>query len=276
MNVIRRFAVILAVALASVSAFADDLTCKGPGTTEEFRYSWRLKGGIRFIAGLMFPTNGVGNLSTTYPKAGEHQLHSELLITAPNGKQGGYYAYESDIDQRDTKTLMTYHGYAWGDKSRNERTIFDYVKGLARIRKQTPEEIENRVKKLPNGKDDEYRDILTAIFYLRQNAHTIHAPLTTSIYSDGKEYPVIFRPAQNRSFVIEGRQTQALGFEIVDAPGGKKWPGGVKVWLSNDERRIPVRIEIQQSIASMQLDLQSVEGCQTQMASLTPSRLSAR
>jgi hypothetical protein len=275
MNVIRRIAAIVLL-VASASAFGADLDCKGPGTTEEFRYSWRLKGGIRFLAGLVFPTNGVGNLRTTYPKAGEHALHSELLITAPNGRQGGYYAYESDIDQNGTKTLMTYHGYAWGDKSRNERTIFDYVKGLARIRKQTPEEVENRVKKLPNGKNEQYRDILTAIHFLRQNAHAIRGPLATSIYSDGKEYPVVFRPAENRSFKIEGKSTPALGFEIVDAPGGKKWPGGVKVWLSNDEQRIPVRIEIQQSIASMQLDLQSVEGCQPQIASLMPSRLAAR
>jgi len=50
-------------------------------------------------------------------------------------------------------------------------------------------------------------------------------------------------------------------FDIVDAPGGRKWQGGVKVWLSADERRIPVRIEISQSIASMQLDLQSIESC---------------
>ena len=44
------------------------------------------------------------------------------------------------MDDDAAKTLMTYHGYAWGKKSRNERTIFDYVKGLARIRKETPEE----------------------------------------------------------------------------------------------------------------------------------------
>ncbi|HET7433154.1 MAG TPA: DUF3108 domain-containing protein [Thermoanaerobaculia bacterium] len=203
----------------------------------------------------MFPTNGVGNLRTTYGNA----IHSELLITAPNGKEGGYYSYESDIDAAG-KTLTTEHGYAWGKKSRNERTVFDYVKKLARIHKQTPEETENRVKLLPKDQD-EFRDILTAIHYLRQNANNIKAPMQTSIYSDGKEYPVIFRPGEYRTFVIDGKTVGALGFEIVDAPGGKKWPGGVKVWLSQDDRRIPFRIEIQQSIASMQLDLQSVEAC---------------
>jgi len=248
MTIIRTIATAALTMLVSVSAFA------ASPSIEEFRYSWRLRGGVRLIAGLMFPTSGVGNLKTTFGDT----IHSELLITAPNGKQGGFYAYESDMNEGGAKTLMTYHGYAWGKKSRNERTVFDHVKGLARIRKQTPEEVENRVKKLPET-NDEVRDILTAIVYLRQNATTLAAPVQTTIYSDGKEYPVVFKPGLSKPFTIEGKLVTARAFHIVDAPGGKKWSGGVTVWLTNDDRRIPVRIEIQQSMASLQLDLQKVE-----------------
>jgi Protein of unknown function (DUF3108) len=262
-NIIRsigKAAGVLAIVVAvSGSAQAEDLKCNNIGNVEEFRYSWRLRGGVRFLAGLMFPTSGVGNLRNTY----SDKVHSELLITAPNGRQGGFYEYESDID-REGRTLMTSHGYAWGKKSRNEQTVFDYVKGQARIRKQTPEEVENRVKKLPDA--DEFRDILTAIHFLRQNAGTMNAPVQTTVYSDGKEYPVVFKPGARKAFTIEGKQTAARAFEIVDAPGGKKWPGGVTVWLSSDDRRLPVRIEIQQSIAAMQLDLQKVESCSTMVA----------
>jgi hypothetical protein len=259
MNMIRRTLAALMLVVVSASAYASDANCNDTNI-EELRYSWRLKGGVRFLAGLLFPTSGVGNLRTTYPLGEDHGIHSELLITAPNGKQGGFYAYESQMDDRDARTLMTYHGYAYGKKSRNERTIFDYVKRLARIRKQTPEQVENRVKMLP-ADQQQTRDILTAIFYLRQNAHTLKAPMQTSIYTDGKEYPVIFRPGGSTMLTIDGRRVPVNEFAIVDAPGGKKWQGGVKVWLSADERRIPVRIEIQQSIASMQLDLQSIESC---------------
>lgn len=251
MSKIHRTLSVLTVMLAFAST-----TFAQTSTTEDLRYSWRLKGGVRFIAGLMFPTAGVGNLTTT--RSGDHTVASELLITAPNGKQGGFYAYESEIDDRDLRTTMTYHGYAWGKKSRSDRIVIDYAKRLARIRKTTPEEVENRVKKLPEG--DEMRDILTAIYFMRQNAHIMKAPVQTKIFSDGKEYPVILKPGERKNFVVAGKAVQAQLFEIVDAPGGKKWPGGVKVWLTSDARRLPVRIEIQQSIASMQLDLQSVQG----------------
>ncbi len=248
MKVIRKIAVAALTLVVSASAFGGEM-----GSVENFRYSWRLRGGVRFLAGLMFPTSGVGSLRTTFGDT----IQSELLITAPNGKSGGFYAYESEMDGS-AKTLITEHGYSWGTKSRNERTVFDYVKGLARIRKQTPEETQNQVKKLP-GTNDQYRDILTAIYFLRQNARTISAPIQTSIYSDGKEYPVIFKPGVHKVFVLEGKSVNARAFHIVDAPGGKKWPGGVTVWLTSDDRRVPVRIEIQQSLASMQLDLQKIE-----------------
>lgn len=248
MKIIRKIVIALTM-VVSASAFAAN-----PGSVEEFRYSWRLRGGVRLLAGLMFPTSGVGNLRTTF---GGDSIHSELLITAPTGKQGGFYAYESKMDE-DAKTLMTYHGYAWGKKSRNERTVFDYTKGLARINKETPEDKEYRVKKLPDT-DGEYRDVLTAIYFLRQNSKSMNAPLQTTIYSDGKAYPVIFKPGATKPFVIEGKSVNARAFHIVDAPGGKKWSGGVTVWVTNDDRRVPVRIEIQQSVASLQLDLQKIE-----------------
>jgi hypothetical protein len=254
-----RNALLAAVLLLSPAVtFAADVRCEGPSNVEEFRYSWRIRGAIRFIAGLMFPTSGVGNLKTTYPRSGEHLINSELLITPANG-ESGFYAYESQMDESGRQTLMTYSGYQWGNKTRKVRAVFDYVKRLARIHKETPKGVENTVKPMPGNEN--LRDVLTAIYFLRQNASTINGPVTTTIFTDGKQYPAMFRPGDRRTFVIEGKTIRARAFEIGDAPGGKKWPGDVKVWLSEDERRIPFRIEIAESFASLQLDLQSIEAC---------------
>jgi hypothetical protein len=217
-----------------------------------------MRGGLSWIAGLVFPTSGVGELKTVFPKDGEHSINSSLLISSAD-RTTGFYAYESEMDQSGQKTLMTYHGYAWKNKSRKERTVFDYIARLARIHKETPDKQWDSTEPLPS---DALRDILTAIYFLRQNATSIKEPLLTRIYTDGKSYPVILRPAGQRTFTIEGQQVKALGFEMVDGPGAnRKWPGGVRLWISQDERRIPFRIEIQQSMASLQLELKSVESC---------------
>ena len=242
------------------SASAAELNCNSSTTTEDFRYSWRLRGGLRWIAGLLFPTSGIASLKTVYPTDTDHSINSELLITTPNGHNNGYFAYESEMDETGRKTLMTYNGYAWGSKMRKERTLFDYPNRFARVHKETPSGVENKVKRID---DENLRDVLTVIYFLRQNAASITAPITTSMY-EGREYPVVFQPIRtNRppQFILEGKPVKALGFEIIDAPGGRKWPGHVQVWLSDDERRIPLRIMIQQGMASLQLDLTSVEAC---------------
>lgn len=251
----------IAALLIAASASAADLNCKGPSNVEQFKYSWRLRGGLSWVAGLVFPTSGVGEMKTTYPKDGETLIDSSLLLTS---KVPGFYAYETQIDENTQKTMMTYHGYAWKNKSRKERTSFDYGRKLALTHKETPEKQWDRTDPLP---PEQIHDILAAIYYIRQNATNIRGPVSANIFSDGELYPVILKPDERRVFNIGGQNVGALGFAIVDAPGGRKWPGGVKVWISEDARRIPFRIEIQQSMASLQLELTSVESCAFMQAS---------
>jgi hypothetical protein len=258
----RRHVILAILVLIPLCANATELNCHGPANVESFKYSWRVRGGLSWVAGFLFPTSGVGELKTTFPSPGQHSIDSSLLITA-NGNSG-FYVYESQMDESAQKTLMTYHGYAFKNKSRKERTLFDYVKRLAHIHKETPEKAWDKVAPLPAN---EMRDMLTAIYFLRQNAATIRGPVTITIYSDGKEYPAIFRPSSRQVFTIEGQKVPAVGFEIVDAPGGRKWPGGIRVWMSDDARRIPFRIEIVESMASLQLDLQSIDACAFMQAS---------
>lgn len=236
---------------------ASELDCgNGAANVEEYHYTWRLRGGLGWLAGLVFPRSGVADLKTTYAGAGQ-PVQSELFITSPESKNN-FYHYESLMEPDAQRTLVTFHGYAWGEKSRKERATFDYAKHLSRRHKETPGKTEDTVRMIPAR---DMRDVLTAIHYLRGNADTIRAPITTSIFSDGKEYPVIFRPATRQVFTLQGQTVNAVGFEIVDAPGGRRWPGGVRIWLSEDSRRIPFRIEIVETLASLQLDLQTVRSC---------------
>ena len=90
----------------------------------------------------------------------------------------------------------------------------DYVKQLARIHKETPGKVENNVRKMPSP---DLRDVLTAIYYLRQNAAHINEPITTSIYSEGKEYPVVFRPVpERRTFTIEGKKINVVEDKTIE------------------------------------------------------------
>lgn len=257
MTRLRRLApLVFATLLLALPAAATDKTCLAYGPTEQLRYSWRLRGGLAWVAGLRFPTSGTGQLNTS--KETPTSINSRLRITSRQGDDG-YYEYVSDMDESGSRTLMSYHGYEWGGSNRKEQTFFDYVKRLARIHKDTPKAHEYKVKKLPV---ESPRDILTGIFFLRQNSQTIDEPLASEIYSDGKLYAVLFRPTGTATVDFEGKKTVVRKFLITAAPGTEqKWPGGVELWLTDDERRIPVRIELKRSFATLRLDLDRIEAC---------------
>ena len=126
---------------------AAELNCHGPSNVEDFHYSWRMRGGLSWVAGLVFPTSGVGELKTVFPSADHKSIDSELLITSTD--RSGFYVYQTQMDERGQNTLMTYHGYAWKNKSRKEQTIFDYIKRLAHIHKETPDKTWDKTEPLP-------------------------------------------------------------------------------------------------------------------------------
>src|SRR5262245_18936906 len=129
--------VLLLLVLLSLPASATELNCNGAANIESFKYTWRMRGGLSWIAGILFPTSGVDELKNTFAEGPAH-ISSSLLITAPTGTKGGFYAYESQMDQAG-KTLMTYHAYSWRDKSRKERAVFDYATRQAHLHRETPE-----------------------------------------------------------------------------------------------------------------------------------------
>lgn len=252
MRLLARFAFLTLLVSMATTAFAVEPECASTRPSEELQYRWKLRGPLSWIAGLAFPTSGKGFLRTIQPR--ENILDTELRISG-DSREDGFFLYHSQIDESAGRTLMTYDGYAWRDKRRSERTLFDYVKRLARIRRENTERVETRVKSIPH---DSIRDVLTGIYFLRQNASQIHAPVTSDIYSGGKLYPVVFRPTGSEMITFQGEKISTRKFEITAAPGiEKKWPGGVKVWLSDDENHTPVRIEIKRDLAALQLDLGS-------------------
>jgi hypothetical protein len=96
------------------------------------------------------------------------------------------------------------------------------------------------------------RDVLTAIQFLRVHGGQVTQPVASTVYSNGKAYPVIITPAGNAQM----NNVATNEFRIQAAPGAAaKYPGEVRLWISADDRRVPVRIELAQKLATVRLDL---------------------
>ena len=238
------FAVVLATILTAGSATATPLV--NPTSVERLSYSWKLTGGLAWLASVAIPTSGTGTLETRT----DDKVHSRLAMTAPNQRGGAFY--DSHMSADGTRTFTSVNGYSWRNRFEEKRVVFDYEAGVARVEERSHEGIENKVRQL---EDSTPQDVLTSIYYLRQHADEITTPRRTVVYSEGKPYAFIFTPRKVTTMRRGSENVRVRPFDITPIDGKKK--GAVHVWLTDDEQRVPLKIEIDQQYATLELKLRN-------------------
>jgi hypothetical protein len=237
-----------ALFLAGLFAAAPLAAAPADGSAEKLNYAWRLKGGLSWLARLAFPSSGRGTLETN--AAGN--VHSRLTINAGDAK--GYYLYESMMAPTGTQTLTSRSAYAYGDSTRDERVAFDVANGVARVQKTTNDGSESKTHKLESATP---QDVLTSIYYLRQHADEIRTPKQAKVFSGANGYDVLFQPQATTTLKVGATDLRVRPFTLKPVGNdAKRFPGEVHVWLSDDARHLPVRIDIEQKYATLKLDLQ--------------------
>lgn len=224
-------------ALLATSAAAAPVT-----GVERLHYKWSLRGALSWIARAAFPTSGTGVLETT----GGSSVSSRLTVGDP--KRGAHIFYESNMTTGGQKTLTSSDGYVWRDHDRKQFVTFDYLRRLARVEKNTEDGHERKVRKLTT---DTPKDVLTAIYYIRQNVGSFTGARQTEIYSGGKPYSFVISPQPATMLKVSSKLLRVRPFLI--EPVDKKRGGSVRVWISDDARNLPVQIEIQRDHATLLL-----------------------
>lgn len=235
---------LVAFAMAAALALPAAASTLSIGSVERLQYSWSLRGPLSWVARIAIPVSGRGTLETT---TAEH-VSSRLTMTAPNSTGQAFYASRMSADG--VRTFASSDGYSWRDRSELQKVTFDFQENVARVEKRDGDGIEKKVRKLST---DTPQDVLTSIFYLRRNAEGITAPMRAQVYSGGKPYDFVFTPQRLTDLTVNGRSKRVRPFLIEPADGSGK--GSVRVWLTADSERVPVRIEIEQKHATLRLDL---------------------
>jgi Protein of unknown function (DUF3108) len=242
MNVKTFAAIALAGVLSTVPLSAAPLN----SGVERLSYSWRLKGGLSWLAKVAFPSSGRGTLETNEANT----VHSQLTIQGNDPKS--FYLYESSMVPEGTKTLSSRNAYAFRDDVRDERVSFDTDNGVTHVQRFTNDGRETKLKKLESAAP---QDVLTSIYYLRQHADEIRTPKKAEIFSGAKSYGVIYVPKATMTMRVSGSDVRVRPFTIKPINDNANI-GEVRVWLSDDARRVPVRIDIDQKYATLKLELQ--------------------
>lgn len=253
-------AAMIVAALLAPPAIAEMMDCAAGEELEVVTYDWRLKGFLSFIAGFRFPTSGTGTLATLY-RSGQKMGETELRIIADDSK-GDQYRYRSVIDLENNRTMESVDGYHFGGRTRSDTTTFDYLTGKARRVRIDTKKGEGETVRFLDFKQANVKDVLTSIHHIRQTAESITGPERHGVFAGGKVYEVLITPGPAKVFFFKGRKLEARLFTITATPENRdRWPGDVEVWITTDDERIPLEIDLGKSMASLRLKARSRFTC---------------
>lgn len=197
------------------------------GSGEEvLEYRWHLEGFLGALAGLVFPNEGCGSLTTKPTDDG--RLLSELLITSEESAKGEFWSYGAEIDPFAATTVRAWSAYQWRGRSKyDEQKVGE--RGVV--------------------------DIASAIFRLR--ADPPNGPTRMQIWSDGKIYPVEVVLTARKSGKIEGENVLVRRFHVhgIHTGEARYWKGELNLTLAENPRSTPLVIEIERGWARVELDL---------------------
>ena len=167
--------------------------------------------------------------------------------------------YDSYFDISTINPLFFKRNIDEGGYTKNLEIVFDQEKQMAYIN-NIKEQKRTEVKTAPNS-----QDLISSLYYLRKFFET----------EDIKENEYfnmnMFYDSKNRFFKL-----QYLGKEVIKTKFGKieclkfkpttkrsrifRGEGSITIWLSNDQNRIPVRIQADLLIGSIKADLNNFDG----------------
>lgn len=154
---------------------------------------------------------------------------------------------ESYIDKQGIFTWKQRKKLRGGKYRSNKQTIYDQQKHQA-LHKKKKIDIPVYVQ-----------DSLSSVYYLRTQKLTKGYSLILDANDDGKNYSVEVKVIGVEKVTTPSGKYKALKTEVVWKREGKVHTESSRMWLSNDERKIPVKIEKQSKMGKITMVLKKAK-----------------
>jgi len=144
-----------------------------------------------------------------------------------------------------------------GRHQREQLVVFDLATGAAEVKDTQIPETRFDVGACP-------LDVLSAFYLTRLRGVAENTPLELPVFDNGKRYTLAVRFLGREKLDLPaplGRATPTLIVEplLLAGTGLFVKSGRLKIWLTDDARRIPVRLRAKVAIGSVSADLESYE-----------------
>lgn len=167
-----------------------------------------------------------------------------------------YYKADTLVD---AFTLLPQRGSLFsqeGKRSRLKTTQFNQPSGTANYEIKTATLVQQPVKIQPST-----HDALSALIALRTTTLQAGSRITLPLSDSGRQYKVLCTVEERETVKTSALTAPAwrLGVKIVDDRGQS--PGrGLYIWVSDDARRVPMKVKAELAVGSFVLELTQIKG----------------
>ncbi|MEL6672222.1 MAG: DUF3108 domain-containing protein [Bacteroidota bacterium] len=174
--------------------------------------------------------------------------------------------YESFLDEEALLSWRFNRSIEEGSFSSYTETHFDHWKGKARYIHANKHE---SIFSVP----DNIQDVISAFYFARtfydQKTLKVGDKISLKNFIDRKTFALEAKVLSREEIEVEGSTYKALKFDLLIEESGMITDGStIQFWISDDDNKIPLRIESDLMIGSLKADLMSYSGLSHPLTSL--------
>jgi len=169
--------------------------------------------------------------------------------------------YQSSIDPIQFRTLKTTKHDVQKDRVRDSEAIFNYGEKRVTFLESDPNEPMKAPRRIASGINDRTHDLISALYALRLAPLDVGKTFNFTLSDSGLVYDVPVKiTAREQQDSIFGDVLCFRAEPQVFGPGRMiEQEGSMIIWITDDERRIPVRSQVNAPVGRIEIKLRSAQ-----------------
>lgn len=171
------------------------------------------------------------------------------------------YKIDSAIHNENFSALKTVKRDEQGDRVRDSEAVFDYNEKKVTYVETDPKDPNRPPRRIASAIENETHDLVSAVYFLRSMPLAVGKKTTLSVSDSGLIYqvPISVTKREMQNTVLG----KVMCFRIEPQVFGKgrmiESDGSMVIWITDDNRRLPVRSTVNTSLGKVDIKLRKYE-----------------
>jgi hypothetical protein len=167
----------------------------------------------------------------------------------------------STVEPGNFTTLKTVKHDVQKERIRDSEAVFDYENDTVTFIETDPNDLSRPPRSIASQITPDVRDILSGLYSLRFQPLEVGKEFTVTVSDSGLVYEIPVKVAEREEQKTIFGKVMCLRLEPQMFGEGRLigGDGSMKIWITDDARRVPVRSEVKASVGEFEIKLQKAE-----------------